>query len=140
QGMFKALSHVAAQSPDDAKRFTDLGLPLDKLSVTGNLKFDMPVPDDLIQRGIALREELGLDRFIWIAASTHTGEEEIILKAHRKIVEKFPTALLVLVPRHPDRFSSVGDLIASSGFSYIKRSAKEKVSSEVQVYLGDTMG
>jgi 3-deoxy-D-manno-octulosonic-acid transferase len=94
----------------------------------------------LIPRSEVLKMHLGKDRLIWIAASTHAGEEEIILKAHAQIRESQPQALLILVPRHPERFNAVAELIAQQGFEYGRRSLGESCSPSTAVFLGDTMG
>ena len=138
--MLSAVSILASQGKADAERFIALGLPAAKIAVTGNLKYDLEIPEDLAAKGEALRQQLGKDRSIWVAASTHGGEEEIILAAHKLVREKNPDALLILVPRHPDRFDQVAALIGQQGFRFIRRSAGAPCTAEVQVYLGDTMG
>jgi 3-deoxy-D-manno-octulosonic-acid transferase len=82
---------------------------------------------------------LGSEKFVWIAASTHGGEEEIVLAAHKKLREKNPTALLILVPRHPDRFEEVAALSAAQ-FKTQRRSKRELIEPDIGVYLSDTMG
>lgn len=138
--MFLALHQLAAQSKADADRFKQLGLPENKIKITGNLKFDLEVPADLSVKAHTLRKELGVDRFILIAASTHPTEEEIILQAFSQIQSKEPRALLILVPRHPDRFETVATLCKGQSFKIARRSQKEIGSSAIDIYLGDTMG
>jgi len=87
-----------------------------------------------------LKQQLGEEKLIWVAASTHAGEEEIILEAHKEIREKFPNALLILVPRHPDRFNPVADLIKNKGFMLQRRSQLLSMTTVPAVYLADTMG
>jgi len=135
--ILSAITHIGAQASYDADRFVTLGLPVDKITVTGNLKFDLVLPNIEIQ---TLHKNFGLRSHIWIAASTHPGEEDIILEAHREILKKYPEALLILVPRHPDRFPSVFSNVQASGFSVIKRSQRLNCEDNIQVYLGDTMG
>jgi len=137
--MLRRINWIAAHGEVDANRFIALGAPKERMSVTGNIKFDIQLPADLAQKGAALRETLGKDRFIWIAASTHEGEEEIVLAAHKKIREINPQALLILVPRHPPRFDAIAKLSEQS-FSTVRRSLQESCLSETAVYLGDTMG
>ncbi len=137
QQMFQAISHLAAQAPQDAERFLRLGFPKDRLSVTGNIKFDLEIPALDAQ---ALREALGVDRPVWIAASTHPGEEEIIFRAHQLIKEKYPQALLILAPRHPDRASAIGAIAKNHGFSFVRRSLNETCLSNTDIYLADTLG
>ncbi len=137
--MLHNIDKIAAHGKPDADRFIALGAPADRVSVTGNIKFDIELPADLFTRSSALRQELGKDRFIWVAASTHEGEEEIILAAHKKLREVNPTALLILVPRHPNRFDAIAKLCEQS-FVTARRSFLQTCQPETGVYLGDTMG
>jgi 3-deoxy-D-manno-octulosonic-acid transferase len=138
--MFSAIHHIAAQSSIDAERFITLGLPREKMTIAGNLKFDLELPIDLSEKSLTLREQLGKEQFIWIAASTHPGEEEIILAAHSAILKKYPSALLILVPRHPERFNQVAEMIKQQGFDVVRRSSGEQCNTQTTIYLGDTMG
>lgn len=138
--MLQAVSALAVQAEPDGKRFLQLGLPPERMQITGSLKFDLNLPDNLIERGAELRQTLSTSRPIWIAASTHPGEDEIILAAHRLLQKQFPTALLILVPRHPERFDSVANLIRQQNFTLMRRSEKKPCSPETAVYLGDSMG
>lgn len=135
----QCLTGVAVQSQTEADRFYALGVPRARLTVTGSLKFDLVLPDQLLQNADLLRSTLGQSRFIWIAASTHAGEEEIVLAAHQHILSIMPEALLILVPRHPDRFRHVAKLAAAS-FQLALRSQGDAVLPTTQVYLADTMG
>lgn len=140
QEMFAAIHILAAQSRLDADRFSTLGMPKKKIRITGNLKFDLELPASLAEKSAALHNKLSQERLIWIAASTHSGEEEIILAAHRLIREKNSSALLVLVPRHPDRFESVTLLVKQKEFAIARRSRDDVCTTNTAVYLGDTMG
>jgi 3-deoxy-D-manno-octulosonic-acid transferase len=137
--MFKQLTRIAANGKKDALRFTVLGAPKEKVIVTGNIKFDLELPKNLHEDCESLRAKLGLHRFIWIAASTHEGEETLLLNVHQKICKENPNALLILVPRHPNRFESIAKLCKQS-FTTIRRSENTDCSLETNVYLGDTMG
>lgn len=139
QEMLRHLDLIAAHGQADANRFIALGAPKERMVVTGNIKFDIELPAELATKSMALREMLGKERFIWIAASTHEGEEEIILAAHKKIRELNPSALLILVPRHPDRFDAIAKLVEQS-FNSSRRSMQQTCTQETAVYLGDTMG
>ncbi|MBH9739845.1 lipid IV(A) 3-deoxy-D-manno-octulosonic acid transferase [Vibrio navarrensis] len=134
------LSKVLCQSQADADRFAKLGVATEKLSVTGSIKFDIHISDEIKRKGAELRAQLGQDRPIWIAASTHKGEDEQVLAAHRQVLESHSNALLILVPRHPERFDSVFELCQAQGFETIRRTQQQDVSDSTQVYLGDTMG
>lgn len=139
----KTLSHgifIAAQTATDAKRFISVGADPRRTRVTGNIKFDIEPADDLKIRGQELRQEMLGERLVWVAASTHSGEEEAVLEAHRKLLTRFPEALLVVVPRHPDRFDAVEELIEKSGFNFVRRTDKRSCERSTQVFLGDTMG
>jgi 3-deoxy-D-manno-octulosonic-acid transferase len=139
QEMLRNLDLIAAHGYADADRFIALGALKERLVVTGNIKFDIELPAELATKSLVLREMLGKQRFIWIAASTHEGEEEIILAAHKKIREHNPSALLILVPRHPERFDAIAKLIEQS-FVSSRRSMQQDCTQETAVYLGDTMG
>lgn len=128
------------QHIDDASRFNRLGVPTAKTSVTGSLKFDISIAPEITESGGTLRKQLGKDRPIWIAASTHEGEDEQLLKAHQKLLLDNPESLLILVPRHPERFASVIELSQSMKLETVSRSSKDKISEATQVYVADTMG
>ncbi|CAH1601566.1 3-deoxy-D-manno-octulosonic acid transferase [Vibrio jasicida] len=134
------LDKVLCQTESDAERFERLGVEKEKLFVTGSIKFDIQISDDVKEKGKALRAELGLTRPIWIAASTHKGEDEQVLEAHKKVLESQPNALLILVPRHPERFDDVFELCQGKGLETARRTSQEEVTTSTQVYLGDTMG
>lgn len=131
---------VAAQTEEDAARFLALGAPADRVRVTGNLKFDLALPADLMERGAALRRAWGAPRPVWIAASTHEGEEEQILAAHAQARAQLPRLLLVLVPRHPERFDRVAALCAAHGYGVVRRSEQRPCDARTDVFLGDSMG
>ncbi|CAK4070458.1 lipid IV(A) 3-deoxy-D-manno-octulosonic acid transferase [Vibrio sp. 16] len=135
----KNLSHICCQYQDDADRFEKLGVEKSKVSVTGSVKFDISVPEETKQAGIQLRSQIGKSRPVWIAASTHKGEDERILAVHKELVEQHPDSLLILVPRHPERFDSVHDLCQQANFT-VSRRTQGDVSIQSQIYLGDTMG
>ncbi len=130
---------IAANGEADAERFARLGMPADRIHVTGNIKFDLEVAADLPQQSVRLRTELGAERFIWVAASTHEGEEEIILAAHKLLRAQCPDALLILVPRHPDRFEIIARQ-CDEVFETKHRSSGQPCTASTAVYLGDTMG
>ncbi|ABU69681.1 lipid IV(A) 3-deoxy-D-manno-octulosonic acid transferase [Vibrio campbellii] len=134
------LDKVLCQTESDAERFKRLGVEKNKLFVTGSIKFDIQISEEVKQKGKALRTELGIKRPIWIAASTHKGEDEQVLEAHKKILESHPTALLILVPRHPERFDDVFEQCQKLGFEAARRTSRTEVTESTQVYLGDTMG
>lgn len=131
---------IAAQTPVDADRFVALGAPLTHIAVTGNLKFDLEIPQDTQRHGRELRAAQFQQRFVWIAGSTHPGEEQIVLDAHQLICTQLPGALLLLVPRHPQRFGEVSEWLHSHGVSFANRSSGAAVTDRQSVLLVDTMG
>jgi len=131
---------IAAQNSEDAARFRALGAPTERIRVTGNIKFDVPRPGSLLDHAEALRRCWGIGRPVWVAASTHEGEEKQLLCAHQEILEQLSRALLVLVPRHPERFGRVAVLVEQRGFGLVRRSTGDPCGEQVSVFLGDTMG
>ncbi|SFH58936.1 3-deoxy-D-manno-octulosonic-acid transferase [Modicisalibacter xianhensis] len=140
--MANALAKVdwlAAKSSEDAERFRELGMPGERLDVVGSLKFDIDADDRMSGESEHLRASFG-PRPVWTAASTHPGEDEQVLMAHRRVRERYPDALLILVPRHPQRFDDVAELCRERGETLARRSRSEPVQDKTTVYLGDTMG
>ncbi|MFO7994653.1 MAG: lipid IV(A) 3-deoxy-D-manno-octulosonic acid transferase [Marinobacter sp.] len=139
-----SINWIAAQADEDAGRFLRIGAKPESVSVTGSIKFDVEISDEVRSASTSLRRQLGADRPVWIAASTHEGEDRQILEAHQQIMSEHPDTLLVIVPRHPERFDDVARLADSMGLAVQRRSARnragENSGSSCQVYLGDTMG
>lgn len=131
---------IAAQSQSDADRFLALGANPGRTSVMGNIKFDVELPQGAREAGLRLRHESIGDRPVWIAASTHRGEEQLVLDAHQALLKRYPELLLILVPRHPERFDDVRQLIGKRGLDVISRSEGQTCHASTQVLLGDTMG
>ena len=141
RAMFADADLICAQTRLDAQRLRNLGVGDRKIEVTGNLKFDVELPRDLRSEGERLRVRWGRDRPVWIAASTHPGEERRILDAFAILRSTYPTTLLVLVPRHPERFASVVRLCRRRGYRVARRSVDGGVlPTGVNVLVGDTMG
>ena len=139
--MLGELSLIAVQTEAEAERFRCLGAHEGRVEVTGSIKFDLSVDAELPARAAQLRAGWGAAaRPVWIAASTHAGEDEVVLQAHRRLLAEWPQALLILVPRHPERFVQVFELCRREGFATVRRSADEAVTADVQVLLGDTLG
>ena len=143
--MLQSLRYAAIQNPIDAARFVALGLPAEKAKVTGNIKFDLALSDVLREQAASLKNQLSGNgrRLVLIAASTHQGEDEIILDAFAQVrASSFASArsaVLVLVPRHPERFERVGQLCASRGFNLARRSENNWADTH-DILLGNTMG
>lgn len=140
--MLRDIALVAAQDEEDGRRFVALGLASEKLQVTGNIKFDLEL--DAAHRTCAARLRArwrgGSQRPIWLAASTHNGEEDQVLAAFDQVLTQIPDLLLVLVPRHPERFGEVERLCLNRGYRVQRHSAGNAVASQTQVLIGDTMG
>ncbi len=130
---------IAAQGEADAKRFVALGVPQDRISTIGSVKFDSHLPASLLERSEVLRREWS-GRPVWVAASTQEGEDEQVLAAHKAVLEAVPNALLVLVPRHPERFDRVYALCKQAKLKSVRRSSGEPCGSDVELFLGDSMG
>ncbi len=137
--LFEALSGTAAQSAADARRLRDLGAH--DVVVTGNMKFDVVVPDAQRERARMLRERFGSGRPVLVLASTREGEEALLLDALLLGRSSLPSrTLIVLVPRHPQRFDAVADLLEARAIRYVRRSAELRVPEDGLVVLGDSMG
>ena len=139
KNMLHAMQNVVAQYQDDGDRFVRLGLPKDRLNISGNIKFDITVPDTIEENIQTLRKQIG-NRPVWIAASTHAGEEGAVFAAHHTIMQSHPEVLCILVPRHPERFDEVATLATQQGLTIARRSSGEKITETTQLFLGDTMG
>ncbi|MCB1645812.1 MAG: lipid IV(A) 3-deoxy-D-manno-octulosonic acid transferase [Pseudomonadales bacterium] len=137
--MLQALSGVGAQSAVQGERFVALGLPAERLTVTGSIKFDAPLPADLAEQTTAFRH-LFADRYPVTIASTQPGEEALIVPSLRAWLPANPDVLVILAPRHPHRADSVEQLLLEAGLAVARRSRGDRVTPRIQVYLLDTMG
>jgi 3-deoxy-D-manno-octulosonic-acid transferase len=136
------LSHgiiIASQSQPDAERFLALGANPERTRVMGNIKFDIEPDPVTLARGREERARLFGERPVWIAASTHEGEEELVLGVHETLRERHPELLLVLVPRHPERFPAVRDMTEKRGLDVVART-EGRPAGDAAVFLCDTMG
>lgn len=141
QEMLSGLAQVIAQTQEDANRFIALGLPAERAHVTGSVKFDLELPEQLAEKARALRTLWGEERWVWIAASTYEGEEEQIIEAFAQVREKLGRrVLLVSVPRHIERIPRLEALYQRQGYQTLKRSDHQPCTLETDVFLGDTMG
>ena len=133
---------ILAQFESDKRRFLEIA-DRKEINTCGNLKFDQDIPSELEDISKTIKQDWSIDgefRPILIAASTHETEEEEVLKAFKKILISSPNALLILVPRHLERFERVKKIIQASGLALVSRSKKEDVKNNTQVLLGDTIG
>jgi len=139
QTVFAQIDCVAAQTEADADRLRMIGVNPGAIHVTGSIKFDVDVPASVLEQSEVMRR-MWSGRPVWVAGSTHDGEESVILEAHQQLVKEVPDALLILVPRHPERFDAVGSLAERYDFEVSRRSLHDPVTEKTQVYIGDTMG
>jgi 3-deoxy-D-manno-octulosonic-acid transferase len=145
-GVFSKNLLVAAQSAEDAARFQSIGAAADRTPIVGNVKFDVEIDAGIVQAGRALRTAYAWTRPVWIAGSTHAGEEEQLLDAHVLLLRSTPNAVLLLAPRHKDRFAAVADLLVRRDVRFARRSrmasgAKApQLPSDTPVLLVDTVG
>lgn len=135
------VSLIAAQGEDDARRFVELGAPVAKVQVTGSIKFDIKQSASVKEQAELMRRDVwGTDRSVWVAASTHEGEDEQVLAAFSQVKRRVTDALLVLVPRHPERFDRVAQFAKNAGFKVVRRSDERPCEARTEVFIGDSMG
>jgi 3-deoxy-D-manno-octulosonic-acid transferase len=141
RAMLERATLICAQTNSDAQRLKNLGVAQSRIEVTGNLKFDAPLPSSLLAEAETLRRQWGAGRPVVIAASTHAGEEKKILTAYQVLRQHYTDLLLVLVPRHPERFKAVARLCRRNGARVALRSQHRGVlSCDIDILVGDTMG
>ncbi|WP_232848960.1 lipid IV(A) 3-deoxy-D-manno-octulosonic acid transferase [Amphritea pacifica] len=138
--MLNEVSRIAVQNRDDGERFISLGFAPDKLQVTGSIKFDIDTPAGASEEAAKLRHAWGSTRPVIIAASTHDDEESQLLEVYRNLKSRYHTLLLILVPRHPERFLTIYDQSVKAGLRTCRRSVSPAPAPDCEVYLGDTMG
>lgn len=132
------VSLVAAQSRADGERLRVLGARA--VQVTGNMKFDLHLPASLHEQAAVMRRAFGDGRLLWLAASTHAGEHEQVLDAYEEVKRALPGSLLVMAPRHPERFDEAAALCRQRGYAVVRRSERLPVLADTDVFLVDTMG
>ena len=135
----KAVTQVAAQSNADAARLARIGADPARVVVTGNLKYDLKLPEGIEAQAARWRQAWG-QRPVWIAASTHPPEEDAVLEIHARLLERHPDALLLWAPRHPERFAPVAESAAALGMRTASRRADALPSPDTQVFVVDTLG
>jgi len=138
--MLAGLDGLAVQSRADARRLIELGADPERVRVTGSIKFDVRLPASLREEADVLRRCFGVERSVWIAASTHEGEDGQVFDAFERVLKVIPGSLLVVVPRHPERFAGVAALARRRGFAVTRRSEDPAGCAEYQVFVGDSMG
>ncbi|MEX2335499.1 MAG: lipid IV(A) 3-deoxy-D-manno-octulosonic acid transferase, partial [Pseudohongiella sp.] len=138
--MLQKIDCIAAQAETDAERFRRLGVSDQALHITGSMKFDLSLPDNLAAQTAGMAQRIEGTRLIWIAASTRDGEEEKVLAAFKLVKRELPTALLILVPRHPERFAAVERLCHKHSLQVVRRSDSAQIDALTDIFLGDSMG
>lgn len=131
---------IAVRSEEDRQHFVSLGASKKQLKLTGNIKFDISVEKERLNQGLQLRRQWGIERPVWVVASTHVGEDAILLEIFNQLKQRFPELLLIIVPRHPERFDDVGQLLATTRYSIQKRSDNRTFLHNTDIILGDSMG
>lgn len=132
---------LACQSEQDGERMLAIGAGKDQVRVTGSLKFEYRFPASLTEQGDALRQAWGGTRPVWVAASTRSGEDELVLDAYKELKRQHPDLVLIIVPRHPERFNSVARLAEKSGYRVTRRSENlNLIPEQTDILIGDTMG
>ncbi|OGT56447.1 MAG: 3-deoxy-D-manno-octulosonic acid transferase [Gammaproteobacteria bacterium RIFCSPHIGHO2_12_FULL_63_22] len=139
RGALSGVDVIAAQSDADALRYRKLGAPESVIHVTGNIKYDLPLPEGVADQGGRWRDAWG-DRPVWIAASTHPDEEDIVRQAHRLLQAQFPRALLLWAPRHPERFAAVAGDGTRAGFRVASRRIEGLPRADTDIFVIDTLG
>ncbi|QSX37381.1 lipid IV(A) 3-deoxy-D-manno-octulosonic acid transferase [Shewanella sedimentimangrovi] len=139
--MLASIDRIAVQTQIEAERFQALGVAAQRIAVCGSLKFDLQIDESRREQARQLRQQWGRETDpVWVAGSVHPGEFAAVLAAHKALLTRFPQALLIFVPRHPEQFVAAAQAISDTGLSLARRSAKEAPIPGVQVLLGDTMG
>lgn len=138
--IMQRITVIAAQNKSDAYRFRQLGFKKNQLYVTGNLKFNITINQNLRKKIKNLKNIWIKDRLTWIASSTHSGEETLLLAVHKQLLTIFPDLLMILAPRHPDRFFYVSQITKKFGFSYIIKSKGIAPTKNTQIVINDTLG
>jgi 3-deoxy-D-manno-octulosonic-acid transferase len=135
----KAVTVLAAQSDADLARYRQLGVAAEQGRVSGNIKYDLELPAGLQEQAIAWRRTWG-ERPVWIAASTHVEEEGAVLDAHQRVLQRFPNALMLWAPRHPERFAAVAEQAAARGLRVGNRREHGQPASDCQCFVINSLG
>ena len=131
---------VLCQSQVNYDNFLALGADASRCQISGNVKFDISVNQAVKDKQQELARFVEDERLIWVVASTHKGDEKIALNAFALLLKNVPQLLLIIVPRHPERFNEVAELCHDRGYSITRRSTQEKVTSDKKIWLLDTLG
>jgi 3-deoxy-D-manno-octulosonic-acid transferase len=133
-------SHILSQSQAHQQNFISLGATIENCTVSGNLKYDIKLHNSVSTKALELKSTLAGTRQVWLVASTHLGDDEIVLSAFKAIKQQLPHLLLILVPRHPERFNNVAKLCEQQGFELVRRSENIPVTNRTDIWLLDSLG
>ena len=136
----QCITQIATQTDEDRERFIQIGAEPTQLRVMGNLKFDVTIDAAVIESGQALKRDLFAGRFVWMLASSHHDEEARLLSVYRSLKATIPELVLMIAPRHPERFQTVANLCRDSGLAVATRSSSVAITAITDVYLADSMG
>ncbi|WP_428354978.1 lipid IV(A) 3-deoxy-D-manno-octulosonic acid transferase [Methyloprofundus sp.] len=140
QKVFSGIKGVVVQTEDDAQRYQDIGVSANKITVSGNIKLDMDIPESIKVEAVQLRRKLFPERLIFVVGSTHQGEEELFLKVYQRLKPQFPGLLLILVPRQPRRAKEITRLCQAENLAVVARTGNRSCTPATDVYLVDMMG
>lgn len=140
QNLFNQVTKIAAQYPSDKKYFSMLGVKPNKIELVGNIKFDIDISNKVLQQQIQLKKQWANHRPVWVAASIHPREFDIILNTHQQLLQVLPDLLLIAVPRHPEKFAELKELCHKQDLRFISRSDGLIPDKTIQIVVGDTMG
>lgn len=138
--LINKIDKILCLHDDDAQRFIAIGAQKNQVTVTGSIKYDISIADTVFEQAHQLRQQLGNQRPIFVAASTHQGEDEQVLDAYQTVLQQYPNAMVIIVPRHPERFDSVAKLGQDRGLQVHRRTDTTPIKANTQLYLADTMG
>ena len=138
--LLNKIDKILCLHDDDAQRFIAIGAQQHQIAVTGSIKYDITIANTVFEHAQNLRQQLGAQRPIFVAASTHQGEDEQVLDAYQAVLQQYPDAMVIIVPRHPQRFDSVAKLAIERGLTLHRRTDTTPIKANTQLYLADTMG
>ena len=138
--LINKIDRILCLHDDDARRFIAIGAQQHQVTVTGSIKYDLSIADTVFEQARQLRQQLGIERPIFVAASTHQGEDEQVLDAYQAVQQQYSNAMVIIVPRHPQRFDSVAKLALDRGLQVHRRTDATPINANTQLYLADTMG
>lgn len=131
---------ITTQSENNRENFNLIGAPTNKVKTLGNLKYDIVLSNDVLQKVENLKQHQISEKCYWVVGSSHPADESLIINAYNKLIENFPQLVLVLVPRHPERFDKVAQQLNAHGLNTVRRSSGDFIQTNTQVWLVDTLG